>query len=585
MTPIISSTPSNLTRKWRCKEFETIIGQELVVRMLKNSLYKNILFPVYLLSGQKGCGKTSTARILATAINCSQLSLFQKNPREHKIPCSQCNSCTMMAHGTHPDFIEIDAASHTGVDHVRTIIESSTLLPVIGIKRIYLIDEAHMLSKAAFNAFLKIMEEPPVSTLFMLATTDPQKILETVRSRSFQLHFGPVNQSALCNYLESVCMQEGIKYTREGLELIARQCQGSVRDALNLIEQIRFGYAIVNANAIKQSLAYVDDQALFDLFKSILSGKVKQVLSILQTSAFTNAKPEYIWQRMVEIGRAILHTHYKLSLKDGLDQSQLEYIAHNYTAHAVHQILMNLYEHELTLYKSTAQIPLLELIFVNCARKNQKNSDDSGSAPAHANIPVAFDDQEYDTEMQDDSNLPELDEAASQPETGWNLFIKKLDDLKEPLISSIFAQSVHEHNKASGTLKLLLPANSTFFKTWLEETYNIWHPHMQSYIGTVNNITFDFSLQQPNQVTPKTNTPLEIKSAEKPLKSLSPQAPVTFSGNNFKPKSSGWSSKKIDFNPRFGKKIDVSDINLWPQANLVLQVFPGTVTHAHEPIS
>src|SRR5579871_3248756 len=172
----------NLARKWRSKDFDHIIGQDVAVKMLKNSLYLGQLFPVYLFSGQRGCGKTSTARIFAMAVNCTSLSAFQKNPKTTAIPCLVCDSCVAMATGKHPDFIEIDAASHTGVDTIRTIIDASQLLPLMGSKKIYLIDEAHMLSKSSCNALLKILEEPPCSVLFMLATTDPQKIIETVRS-------------------------------------------------------------------------------------------------------------------------------------------------------------------------------------------------------------------------------------------------------------------------------------------------------------------------------------------------------------------------------------------------------------------
>jgi len=169
----------NLARKWRSKNFDQVIGQELSVRMLKNSLYRDLYFPVYLFSGQRGCGKTSTARIFAAALNCEQLGVFQQSPKTQSVPCLICTPCQAMIAGRHPDFFEIDAASHTGVDNIRHIIDASQLLPVMGRKKIYLIDEAHMLSKASFNALLKILEEPPRSVVFILATTDPHKIIET----------------------------------------------------------------------------------------------------------------------------------------------------------------------------------------------------------------------------------------------------------------------------------------------------------------------------------------------------------------------------------------------------------------------
>ena len=210
----------NLARKWRSKQFEEIVGQDLSVRMLKNSLYLQQYFPVYLFSGQRGCGKTTTARIFAASLNCEQLSEFQKNPQNHIIPCRKCLSCKAMECGNHPDFIEIDAASHTGVDNVRSLIDSAFLLPLMGRKKIYLIDEAHMLSKAAFNALLKILEEPPASVTFILATTDPQKIIDTVHSRCFQLFFRPVAMEVLHARLREVCTQENIAFYDAGLTLI-----------------------------------------------------------------------------------------------------------------------------------------------------------------------------------------------------------------------------------------------------------------------------------------------------------------------------------------------------------------------------
>ena len=189
MSTTMNEIQLNLTRKWRAQYFDQIIGQDLSVKMLKNSLYRGHFFLFICFAGQRGTGKTSMARVFAAAINCQVLPLFQKDPKSNIMPCMQCASCLAMHAGKHPDFIEIDAASHTGVDNVRQIIDSAAFLPLMGQKKIYLIDEAHMLSKAAFNAFLKILEEPPMSALFILATTDPQKIIDTVRSRCFQVCF------------------------------------------------------------------------------------------------------------------------------------------------------------------------------------------------------------------------------------------------------------------------------------------------------------------------------------------------------------------------------------------------------------
>ncbi|MBT4595105.1 DNA polymerase III subunit gamma/tau, partial [bacterium] len=220
----------NLARKLRPLGFDGIIGQDFVMRMLQNSLYKDQLFPVYLFFGQHGCGKTSTARVFAAAMNCKNLEAFRKNPREHKVPCHNCSSCTSFKNENYPDFIEIDAASHTGVENVRQIIEASSYVPVAGAKRVYLIDEAHMLSKAAFNALLKLLEEPPKSAVFLLATTEIQKVPNTVRSRCFQAPFSVPDRDVLIAHLEKISAQEDITVSRRALEVLVAHTGGFIRD-------------------------------------------------------------------------------------------------------------------------------------------------------------------------------------------------------------------------------------------------------------------------------------------------------------------------------------------------------------------
>ena len=306
----MSAVVLNLSRKWRSQDFNQIVGQDLVVRVLKNSLYLGHYFPVYLYAGQRGCGKTSTARIFAAAVNCSALPLFEKNPKNSSIPCLVCESCIAMREGNHPDFIEIDAASHTGVDNIRNIIESSSLLPTIGRKRVYLIDEAHMLSKAAFNAALKILEEPPATALFILATTNPHKIIDTVRSRCFQLFFTSISHEALKNHLTFICKQEKIIHTDNALDLIVRHTEGSARDALNLLEQVRFSSSMVNEEAVLCLLGHIDDQYIIKLIHLTMHGEVKELVQLLHSLNIDNNKAEFIWQRMIILLRSLLWIKY-----------------------------------------------------------------------------------------------------------------------------------------------------------------------------------------------------------------------------------------------------------------------------------
>lgn len=308
-------TALNLTRKWRSKKFKEIIGQDLVVKILQNSLYKKAFFPVYLFSGQRGCGKTTTARVFAAAVNCQQLELFQKNPKDYQVPCSQCESCVAMMHMRHPDFVEIDAASYTGVDNIRNIIDTSSFLPVLSHKKIYLIDEVHMLSKAAFNAFLKILEEPPKFVVFILATTEIHKVPETVKSRCFQLFFNPVQISVIVQHLQNICEQERIAYQIPALELIAQVCEGSLRDAINLLEQARFAGEKVTKEVICSVLGYLDDQYIYDIVCAILQKKDGDVIRCIDELHKISISTDYVLKRLQELVYDAMMLKYDISPK------------------------------------------------------------------------------------------------------------------------------------------------------------------------------------------------------------------------------------------------------------------------------
>lgn len=290
----------NLARKWRSAQFKEIIGQDLVVRILQNSLFKNQFFPVYLFSGQRGCGKTSTARVFASALNCQKLVDFQKNP-QLSVPCLTCASCSAMTMGRHPDFIEIDAASYTGVDNIRNIIDTSSFLPLLGERKIYLIDEVHMLSKAAFNAFLKILEEPPKFVVFILATTEAQKLPDTVRSRCFQLFFNPVNIQTVVAHLENMCQKESIAFEREGLEMIASVTQGSLRDAINLLEQARFAATSVTKPVVLSVLGYVDDQVILNMLQAVINKDQLALSNLFNAWSHQVISMEYLVKRSIEL--------------------------------------------------------------------------------------------------------------------------------------------------------------------------------------------------------------------------------------------------------------------------------------------
>ncbi len=221
-----------LYRAERPEIFEEIIGQKHIVRILQNQIRNGTVSQAYLFAGTHGTGKTSTARILAKAVNCTG-----KIDGGRTAPCGHCENCEAIREGRFPDCIELDAASNNGVDDLRTIIDMVKYPPSTGRYKVYIIDEVHMLSTAAENAFLKTLEEPPEHAIFILATTDPQKVRSTIRSRCMQLNFKRVSENELVSGMEGICSRRNITATKEALAAIASRADGSVRDALSILEQ------------------------------------------------------------------------------------------------------------------------------------------------------------------------------------------------------------------------------------------------------------------------------------------------------------------------------------------------------------
>lgn len=377
-----SSSALNLARKWRPASFETIVGQDLTVRLLKNSLFKQQFFPVYLLAGQRGCGKTTTGRIFAAAVNCHRLDDFSQNPSQ-KLPCGLCISCEAMKAGAHPDFIEIDAASHTGVDNVRQIIEGTSFLPHLGKKKIYLIDEAHMLSKAAFNAFLKILEEPPKTVLFMMATTDAHKIIDTVRSRCFQLFFDPVDETVLTDHLLEVCTNEAIVCEREALEIIAKESEGSVRDALNLVERVRLVDEAITKETVMRIFGSLEDEAIIQLLCTVADADPSEFLATWKRYHFESHSAVLLWKKIFECMRASLLIQFSEPVSAFKAYAeQLDEILSKISSFYLVQGMEQMYAIEQQFLKTTAPHALIEMVLLKlCMRAATQSVMPGKSAP------------------------------------------------------------------------------------------------------------------------------------------------------------------------------------------------------------
>lgn len=599
----------NLTRKWRSKSFDQMVGQELPVRMLKNSLYKSYFFPVYLFSGQHGCGKTTAARLFAAAINCDQLPQFQKSPQSTILPCGACQSCTLLFSGSHPDFIEIDAASHTGVENVRALIDTAGLLPTIGRKRVYLIDEAHMLSKAAFNAFLKILEEPPHSTLFIFATTDVQKIIETVRSRCFQLFFTPVDRALLSEHLAAICTQESIDYEPEALAIIANQAGGCVRDALNLVEQIRFAAGKVTQSVVATVLGHLGDVQLVELLEIILFGRPAALFTFFQNYPLKNVSIGHLWLQLMESVRALMMLKY--GVKVFKDQPVKATLFTRLASRCNPSTLCRFFE-ELVVYhglsnRTIDQQMLFELALLKICEQNDA-PDDSGSnegAPAQASIPVeeAFEeveceqdeDQDSDDESDDQAHeliqqcaTPDLVQSQADRDERWPFFLDAIRGTQDQLVVSIFTQVTEVvFNVRDSQLVLIFLKDFGFFKELLEQTKPSWIKSLETLYGGKISCVMQFSSIK-KMVTASLSAPVQkemaVAKVEVPLVKKSLPARNDFQGqwsSSAKTKNST-ALKSRDVPPSSAVMRDLADATRWPKTHLVLRYFPATISEVKD---
>ena len=274
----------SLYRKYRPLTFDSVVGQQHIVSTLEHAITEGRLSHAYLFCGPRGTGKTTMARILAKALLCRNAEAARAEGASGCMPDGTCEECELIAEGNHPDVYELDAASRTGVDNVREeIINSVNFAPVRGKYKIYIIDEVHMLTTAAFNALLKTLEEPPAHVIFVLCTTDPQKILETILSRCQRFDFHRISNEDIEHRLSYVCEQEGFDYDDEALAIVARHAKGGMRDALSTLEQLSvFGNGAVHADDARSLLGEVSDQILGEFARAIADRDVAELYGLIR---------------------------------------------------------------------------------------------------------------------------------------------------------------------------------------------------------------------------------------------------------------------------------------------------------------
>ena len=299
-----------LARKWRPQNFQELVGQEHVQRALVNALNDDRLHHAYLFTGTRGVGKTTIARIFSKSLNCETGIT--------STPCGECSTCKEITEGRYIDLIEVDAASRTGVDDTRELLENVQYAPTRGRYKVYLIDEVHMFSKSSFNALLKTLEEPPPHVKFLLATTDPQKLPVTILSRCLQFNLKRLQVSLIIGHLQHVLTQENVEHNVTALQLIAEAADGSMRDALSLLDQaLAFGGGTVQEQEVRDMLGSVSRDKVINLLKAVLTRDASQTMAVVADLAELSPDFENV---LAEVLSVLHHMSLAKTVPEALDE-------------------------------------------------------------------------------------------------------------------------------------------------------------------------------------------------------------------------------------------------------------------------
>ena len=439
-----------LARKYRPSTFSEVVGQEHILKALENSINHNKLHQAYIFSGTRGVGKTTIARVFAKCLNC------QKHDMPQAVPCNECSACLEIKAGRHIEFLEIDAASRTGVDDMRELLDSVQYKPANARFKIYLIDEVHMLSKSSFNALLKTLEEPPPHVMFLMATTEVEKVPKTVLSRCLQLNLKIIPENQIRDHVQSLLDLESIKYDEESLALIASSAQGSIRDGLTLLDQaIAHGNGVLESAQVKALLGTIDQSYIIELVNHVaaLDGDG----AYLALSKITELNVEY-----EQVLKIIISVFHKISLHQQLQNSEdasIKQLAENIDPQVIqlhYEIALNalskfhVHPHpkqalELCILRMLAFQPISEGIAPKIEKKNPKLVTESIASEKNIveavditkaklkaeEIPVVLEAEEES--VVEESNTPsELDMQS------WNSIFNSLD--LSMFVSQVFSE-------------------------------------------------------------------------------------------------------------------------------------------------
>lgn len=359
-----------LARKYRPQNFDDLLGQDALVQTLTNAIKNNRLHHAYILTGIRGVGKTTTARIIAKALNCTGKDGISGPTIK---PCGLCDNCKAISEGRHIDVLELDAASRTGVDDIREILDGVRYKPTNARYKVYIIDEVHMLSKNAFNALLKTLEEPPSHVKFIFATTEIRKVPVTVLSRCQRFDLQRLTIDTLFNHFKNIIAKEGLQAEDEALQIIAKAADGSCRDGLSLLDQaISLSSGIVKTDIVKNMIGLADRNQTFELFESLVNGKVDEVLGNIKEQYKNGANPTTLLQDLVNITHMVAKAKIVPSSveDDNLAESEKELckrLSGNISIAVLSKIWQMLIKGISELAIAPVQIDALEMILIRIA--------------------------------------------------------------------------------------------------------------------------------------------------------------------------------------------------------------------------
>ena len=456
-----------LARKYRPQNFEDLLGQDALVQTLTNAIKNNRLHHAYILTGIRGVGKTTTARLIAKALNCTGLD-GKGGPTIH--PCGVCENCKAIAAGRHIDVMELDAASRTGVDDIREILDGVRYKPTNARYKIYIIDEVHMLSKNAFNALLKTLEEPPAHVKFIFATTEIRKVPVTVLSRCQRFDLQRLTIEDLTKLFNKIVAAENLKAEDEALHMIAKAADGSARDGLSLLDQaISLGAGVVKTDIVKEMIGLADRSQTFELFEKLVLGDTKETIIKLQEQYKNGANPTTLLQDLINITHLLAKTKLVPSFVNDPSLSEAEKeLCQRLGAKVSIAVLSKMWQMMIKglgeLQVAPVQIDALEMILIRIAYSARlptpyellndvkKNSNLSLSRPAaaatSAPAPVfrAAPAAEPDSELSDTPKFQAFDRLTD--------LVNYLEQKKMPLAEYALKNDVSVSEFSNGFIKM-----------------------------------------------------------------------------------------------------------------------------------